>query len=97
LGKDPRRKCRQINATHVTGLPQLILSTPRKLPLPGSTLARGGASSLERAIAKLKSAGLRITQPGIAILTALHPCEQLTSIEQLHFRADNLLAAKKRS
>jgi Fur family ferric uptake transcriptional regulator len=50
----------------------------------GSTIAREGASSLKRAIAKLKSAGLRITQPRIAILTALHQREQLTSIEQLH-------------
>ena len=52
--------------------------------MAGSTIAREGASSLKRAIAKLKSAGLRITQPRIAILTALHQREQLTSIEQLH-------------
>ena len=49
-----------------------------------STIAREGASSLKRAISKLKSAGLRLTQPRIAILDALHQHKQLTSIEQLH-------------
>ncbi len=42
------------------------------------------ASAVELAAAKLKSAGLRITQPRLAILTALSNRTQPTSIEQLH-------------
>ena len=62
----------------------MIASTQTNYPLAGGTAARGGTVPLELAIAKLKSAGLRITQPRITILTALHQCEHLMSIEQLH-------------
>jgi Fur family ferric uptake transcriptional regulator len=42
------------------------------------------STPVELATAKLKSAGLRITQPRMAILTALSNRSQPTSIEQLH-------------
>jgi len=41
-------------------------------------------SPIELATSKLKSAGLRITQPRIAILSVLSKRDQPTSIEQLH-------------
>jgi Fur family ferric uptake transcriptional regulator len=41
-------------------------------------------SDVELATAKLKSSGLRITQPRLAILAALSKRAQPTSIEQLH-------------
>jgi Fur family ferric uptake transcriptional regulator len=39
---------------------------------------------MERACARLKSAGLRITQPRLAILAALIGRKEPTSVEQLH-------------
>lgn len=39
---------------------------------------------VDQAVAKLKSAGLRITQPRLAILNALSNRAQPTAIEQLH-------------
>lgn len=63
----------------------MIASTQTNHPLSGSgkTSAKS-LSPLEVATAKLKSAGLRITQPRLAILAALSKRAQPTSIEQLH-------------
>jgi Fur family ferric uptake transcriptional regulator len=41
-------------------------------------------TAIEIATSKLKSAGLRITQPRLAILAALSKRDQPTSIEQIH-------------
>lgn len=71
----------------------MIASTQTNHPLLGN--ARTGATkslpSIELATAKLKAAGLRITQPRLAILSALSKCPAPTSIEQLHLDvgADN--------
>lgn len=63
----------------------MIASTQTNHPLLGNgkSLAKT-ATPVELATAKLKSAGLRITQPRLAILAALNKREQPTSIEQLH-------------
>lgn len=63
----------------------MIASTQTNHPLTGNskTCARA-QSALDLATAKLKSAGLRITQPRIAILAALIKRAQPTSIEHLH-------------
>ncbi len=63
----------------------MIASTQTNHPLSGNakTLAKT-PTPVELATAKLKSAGLRITQPRLAILAALSKREQPTSIEQLH-------------
>jgi Fur family transcriptional regulator, ferric uptake regulator len=50
---------------------------------PGASAA-GAVTPLEKAVARLRAAGLRITQPRIAILNALIRREQPASIEQLH-------------
>lgn len=63
----------------------MIASTQTNHPLAGA--AKSPAKSLspiELATAKLKLAGLRITQPRIAILSALSRRVHPTSIEQLH-------------
>jgi len=63
----------------------MIASTQTNHPLSASQ--KGGVkapSAVELATAKLKSAGLRITQPRLAILAALSKRAQPTSIEQLH-------------
>lgn len=63
----------------------MIASTQTNHPLTGNTKAATAAlSPVELATAKLKSAGLRITQPRLAILGALSTRAQPTSIEQLH-------------
>ncbi len=62
----------------------MIASTQTNYPLAGGTAAQDNTPPLALAIAKLKSAGLRITQPRIMILTALQKSAELTSIEQLH-------------
>ena len=64
---------------------QMIASTQTNHPLssPGKATAKA-VNSVELATAKLKSAGLRITQPRLAILAALSRRAQPTSIEQLH-------------
>ena len=63
----------------------MIASTQTNHPLAGlSKPAQKPASPVELATAKLKSAGLRITQPRLAILSALNNRSQPTSIEQLH-------------
>lgn len=63
----------------------MIASTQTNHPLAGNgRSASRTLSSVELATAKLKSAGLRITQPRLAILAALSNRPQPTSIEQLH-------------
>ena len=63
----------------------MIASTQTNHPLSGNAKAAGKAPTpVELATAKLKSAGLRITQPRLAILAALSKRAQPTSIEQLH-------------
>ena len=64
---------------------KMIASTQTNHPLSGS--GKSGArtpTAVELATAKLKSAGLRITQPRLAILAALSKRAQPTSIEHLH-------------
>jgi Fur family transcriptional regulator, ferric uptake regulator len=63
----------------------MIASTQTNHPLSGN--GKTGArtpTAVELATARLKSAGLRITQPRLAILAALSKRAQPTSIEQLH-------------
>ena len=62
----------------------MVSSTQTNHPLPGLKSGARGPAAVELATAKLKSAGLRITQPRIAILAALNKCSAPTSIEQLH-------------
>ena len=62
----------------------MIASTQTNNPLTGNGKASRAPSSLELATSKLKSAGLRITQPRLAILAALGNRAQPSSIEQLH-------------
>ena len=62
----------------------MIASTQTNHPLAGAKAGAKPPTALELATAKLKSAGLRITQPRIAILTALNKRSQPTSIEELH-------------
>jgi Fur family transcriptional regulator, ferric uptake regulator len=61
----------------------MIASTQTNHPLTGNKALKS-PSPVELATAKLKSAGLRITQPRLAILAALSKRPQPTSIEQLH-------------
>lgn len=63
----------------------MIASTQTNHPLSGN--AKRGSKSLspiDLATTKLKSAGLRITQPRLAILAALTTRSKPTSIEHLH-------------
>lgn len=63
----------------------MIASTQTNHPLSGNTKNPAKTPTpVELATARLKSAGLRITQPRLAILGALSKREQPTSIEQLH-------------
>ena len=64
----------------------MIASTQTNYPLSGNstTKATRAPSAVELSTSKLKSAGLRITQPRLAILAALANRAQPTSIEQLH-------------
>lgn len=63
----------------------MIASTQTNHPLTGNAkVAARTPSPVEAATAKLKAAGLRITQPRLAILAALSKRAQPTSIEQLH-------------
>jgi Fur family ferric uptake transcriptional regulator len=63
----------------------MIASTQTNHPLSGNAKTPAKTPTpVELATAKLKSAGLRITQPRLAILAALSKREQPTSIEQLH-------------
>src|SRR3954462_9779934 len=61
----------------------MIASTQTNHPLTGPQ-AGNTQPALEFATAKLKTAGLRITQPRLAILAALSKRQQPTSIEQIH-------------
>lgn len=54
------------------------------LPHPGIGKAIRNSSPVELATSRLKSAGLRITQPRLAILEVLSRREHPTSIEQIH-------------
>ncbi len=60
---------------------EMIASTQTNHPLADSN---SGATSLSQSCERLKSAGLRITQPRIAILTAMLKRGQPASIEQIH-------------
>lgn len=76
-----------ISKIHLPGhnLVKMIASTQTNHPISGNF--KTGAKSLtpvELATARLKSAGLRITQPRLAILAALSKRGQPSSIEQLH-------------
>ena len=62
----------------------MIASTQTNHPLVDLQNGTQAQSPLDLACAHLKSAGLRITQPRIAILTALIKRGQPTSIEQIH-------------
>jgi Fur family ferric uptake transcriptional regulator len=62
----------------------MIASTQTNHPLSGNGKVSRSPSAVEIATSKLKSAGLRITQPRLAILAALSNRAQPTSIEQLH-------------
>jgi len=63
----------------------MISSTQTNHPLTNfATSTQAAGSALEQACTRLKSAGLRITQPRIAILTALINRTQPATIEQLH-------------
>jgi len=62
----------------------MIASTQTNHPLAGGKIAPRAQTPVELATAKLKAAGLRITQPRIAILAALNNRVSPTSIEQLH-------------
>lgn len=63
----------------------MIASTQTNHPLSGNTKSGAKAPTpVELATARLKSAGLRITQPRLAILAALSKRDQPTSIEQIH-------------
>ena len=62
----------------------MIASTQTQYPLSGNAKPARTTSAVDLATSKLKSAGLRITQPRLAILAALANRAQPTSIEQLH-------------
>jgi Fur family ferric uptake transcriptional regulator len=62
----------------------MIASTQTNHPLAGGKLGNRTPSPVEAATARLKAAGLRITQPRISILAALSQCSKPVSIEQLH-------------
>jgi len=61
----------------------MIASTQTNHPLAGAQTG-SNQQALDFATAKLKTAGLRITQPRLAILAALSNRPQPTSIEQIH-------------
>lgn len=62
----------------------MIASTQTNHPLVSAKDARPTATALEASCARLRAAGMRITQPRIAILTAIINRAQPTSIEQIH-------------
>ncbi len=61
----------------------MISSTQTNHPLSSASASSTG-SALEQACSRLKSAGLRITQPRIAILNALIKRSEPATIEQIH-------------
>jgi len=62
----------------------MIASTQTNHPLAGGKPGSKSPAPVEFATAKLKSAGLRITQPRLAILAELSKQTQPISIEHLH-------------
>ncbi|MDB6094763.1 MAG: ferric uptake regulator, Fur family [Verrucomicrobia bacterium] len=62
----------------------MIASTQTNHPLVGAKSAGSPQSPISIACTQLKRAGLRITQPRIAIVTTLVKRGQPTSIEQIH-------------
>ena len=62
----------------------MIASTQTNHPLVDAKPGTQGGATLEQACAQLKAAGLRITQPRIAILQALLNRAKPASIEQIH-------------
>lgn len=62
----------------------MIASSPSNHPLGAVTDFSREGRPLDLACARLKSAGLRITQPRVAIIEALIRREHPVSIEQLH-------------
>jgi Fur family ferric uptake transcriptional regulator len=62
----------------------MIASTQTNHPLAGGSKAGKDQTPVELACYKLKEAGLRITQPRVAILAALIKAGRPTSIESLH-------------
>lgn len=62
----------------------MIASTQTNHPLTDASQHESTASPLDQAVARLREAGLRVTQPRIAILNALFKRAQPSSIEQLH-------------
>jgi Fur family ferric uptake transcriptional regulator len=63
---------------------QMIATTQTNSPLADGKSGAKGQTPLNIACARLKAAGLRITQPRIAILAALAKRGQPTTIEQIH-------------
>jgi len=62
----------------------MIASTQTNHPLAGGKAGAKSQTPIEFATARLKSAGLRITQPRLSILAGLAKRTQPVSIEQLH-------------
>jgi Fur family ferric uptake transcriptional regulator len=62
----------------------MIASTQTNHPLASVSPAKSPAASIDVACARLKAAGLRITQPRVAILEALLKRTAPASIEQIH-------------
>lgn len=67
----------------------MIASTQTNHPLASVKDDAGECSTLDLACRRLKEAGLRITQPRIAILNALTQRNHPTSIEQIHADLDD--------
>lgn len=62
----------------------MISSTQTNHPMTNVSATPVSGSALEQACARLKSAGLRITQPRISILNALIKRAEPATIEQIH-------------
>lgn len=62
----------------------MIASTQTNHPMSGNGKIARSATPVELATSRLKAAGLRITQPRLAILAVLSRHDQPTSIEQIH-------------
>jgi Fur family transcriptional regulator, ferric uptake regulator len=68
----------------------MISSTQTHHPMPeASASSETAGNPLEQACNRLKSAGLRITQPRIAILNALIKRSEPATIEQIHLDLKN--------
>lgn len=62
----------------------MISSTQTNHPMTTTSATSSSGSALEQACARLKAAGLRITQPRISILNALIKRAEPATIEQIH-------------